>query len=281
MRIATFFGNEPGTIGDYFRRALVGLGHTLDHYDIGEADRCPDGYDLYLRIDHGDYAKDLPDRLAPRAFYIVDAHLARSWEQIRRQALRYDVVFCAQRQAAARLPRAHWVPLACDPQVHGRRQAELRYELAFVGTDGGVPRKFILEELRERFPRSFIGRAPYERMAEIYGQSKVGFHYIECTSPLKDHVSMRVYEVLASGTMLLANALAAGAFEAVGLRDRQELVVCRSLRECIELARYYLDHDEERRRIAAAGCRVVTERHTYHHRAAEIARILQEQLHRA
>ena len=278
MRIATFFTDEPGTIGGYFRRALADLGHTLDHFDIGQMDRAPAGYDLYLRIDHGDYAKDLPDRLSPRAFYIVDAHLARSWGHLQRQAARYDIVFCAQRRAAQQLARAHWVPLACDPAVHGRREGAGRYDLAFVGNDGGVPRKFLLQELRERFPGSFIGRAPYDRMAQLYSQSKIGFHYIECTSPLKDHVSMRVYEVLASGAMLLANALEPGAFDAVGLQDRRELVVYRTPRELFDLARRYLDHDAERRRIAEAGCRAVLERHTYRHRAEAIAGLLRREL---
>ena len=279
MRIAAFFSGVPGAIGHYVCHALRGAGHTLDHFDISQTDRCAGGYDLYLRIDHGDYAKDLPDRLSPRAFYIVDAHLARSWGHLRRQARRYDVVFCAQRRAAQQLARAHWVPLACDPEVHGVSAAPpKRYDVAFVGTDGGVPRKLVLQELRERFPASFIGRAPHDRMAELYSQSKIGFHYIECTSPLKDHVSMRVYEVLASGTMLLANALEPGAFDGVGLRDRQELVVYHSLKELFELARHFLDHGEERERIAASGRRAVLERHTYRHRAEAIAEILRREL---
>ncbi|MBI4342356.1 MAG: glycosyltransferase [Candidatus Omnitrophica bacterium] len=278
MRIAIFFNPSPGTIGEYFRRALAGLGHAVDHFTIAEAARCPGGYDLHLRIDHGDYAEDIPAWLHPAAFYVVDAHLARSWVGIQRQATRYELVFCAQRRAAQQLARAHWVPLGCDPEIHRPRGGAARYDVAFVGTDGGVPRKFLLQELRERFPQSFIGRAPYDRMAELYSGSKIGFHYIECTSPLKDHVSMRVYEVLASGTMLLANALEAGAFEAVGLRDRQELAVYRTPGELFELAAYYLAREAERRRIAAAGHRLVAERHTYRHRAEQIVEISRKEL---
>lgn len=276
MKIALFYNPSPGTIGEYFHRALVSLGETVEHFPVSGMTAPPAGCDVFLRVDHGDYSVDLPKDLRPKAFYAVDTHLMRSWKSIRRLAEGYDRVFCAQQSAARRLPRAHWVPLGCDPELHGGEPAPaLKYDLAFVGNDGGVPRKFILQELRERWPNSFIGRAPYTRMREIYGQSKMGFHYIECTSPLKDHMSMRVYEVLASGTMLLANALADGTFESIGLKDGEHLAVYRSPKELMEKVDYYLRHEEERRRIAQAGRAAVLERHTYRLRAQKIVEQLQ------
>lgn len=277
MKVAMFYNASPGTAGEYFQRALVGLGHMVEHFNLGEAERCARSYDVYVRIDHGDYSQALPEGLHPCVFYAIDAHLARSWKRIREQASRYDAVFCTQRRAAQQLKRAFWVPIGCDAQMHGRRPAPLRYDLAFVGNDGGVPRKFYLQELKERYPNSFIGKAPYTQMAELYSQAKIGFHYIECTSPLKDHVSMRVYEILASGAMVMANALEPGAFEAVGLRDRQELVIYRSPQELLELIDYYLAHDTERQQIAEAGRRCALERHTYRHRVEQILGILNKE----
>jgi hypothetical protein len=57
-------------------------------------------------------------------------------------------------------------------------------------------------------------------MAALYSRAKIGFHYIECTSPLRDMVSMRVYEVLAAGTLLLASDLGPGVYDALGLQAR-------------------------------------------------------------
>jgi hypothetical protein len=275
MKIALFYNRSPGTIGEYFHRALSELGESVEHFNVSEADRCEGPYDLYWRVDHGDYTEDLPERLRPRAFYIVDAHLAKSWRSIRRQAPGYDTVFCAQRRAAELLPRAHWVPLGCDPALHrGTPNGSASYDVAFVGADGGVPRKFYLEELRQRYPRSFIGRAPHTEMPAIYGRSKIGFHYIECTSPLRDHVSMRVYEILAGGSLLMANALEAQAFESVGLRDGQELVVYRSPSELFRLIDHYLAHEAERRRIAEAGQRAALTSHTYRQRVERMLQIV-------
>ena len=201
MKIAVCYNRSPGTIGDYFERALRDAGHAVEQFQTAEAERCPGGFDLYLRIDHGDYTHDLPERLRPRAFYVVDAHLAASWRSIQRQAPRYDLVFCAQRRAAERLPRAWWVPLACDPAVHGsgptvaRAGTEFRYDVAFVGNDGGVPRKFYLQELRERYPRSFIGKAPHTEMARIYSEAKVG-HDVS----VERHDELTVCSVQITGT---------------------------------------------------------------------------------
>lgn len=279
MKIALFYNPSPGTVGEYFHKALLSLGEQVDHFPVSGMNQALRGYDVYLRVDHGDYNTDLPADLRPRAFYAVDTHLARSWKQIHRLAKGYDWIFCAQRQAARRLGKtAFWVPLGCDPQTHASKPAAPAQDLAFVGNDGGVPRKFILQELRERHPNSFIGRAPYSEMARIYGQAKIGFHYIECTSPLKDHVSMRVYEILCSGSMLLANALAPGTFESLGLRDREHLVLFRNPRELFQRLEEYLRNDEERRRIAAAGNALVLRDHTYRRRAEQIVGILRERL---
>ena len=277
MRLALFYNPSPGTIGDYFHRAFTDLGHQVDHFSTVSAEQCPGGYQLHLRIDHGDYACDLPRRLRPAGFYVVDTHLAHAWRSIQRQATWYDKVFCAQRQAAQQLRRAVWVPLACDPQVHRGTGQPVRYDVAFVGNDGGVPRKLYLQELRERYPNSFIGRAPHTQMASMYSQAKIGFHYIERTSPLKDHVSMRVYEILAAGRLLLTNALGDGDYELLGFHDRQELVVYHTPQELFQLLAYYLQHDQERERIAAAGQACVLQHHTYRQRAQQIVLTIEKE----
>jgi hypothetical protein len=44
--------------------------------------------------------------------------------------------------------------------------------------------------------------------------------------------------------------------------------------ECLEKISYYLQNDEERCKVAAAGCEVVTKRHRYQDRVADILQIL-------
>ena len=150
MRIALIFDRtRDDTSGNYFARALTRLGVSVEHFWLREAARIPaSGFDVYLRIDHGDYVDDLPAQLRPSAFYLIDTHLPGPLRKMRRGAPRYDVVFCAQREALRWFPRAVWVPAACDPELHGGESPQTRrFDVGFVGTEGGLPRKLYLLRL--------------------------------------------------------------------------------------------------------------------------------------
>ena len=304
MRIALIFNTtRPDTTGGYLARACRALGLSCDQWRLQDAERIPEDYDLYLRIDHGDdYFVRLPDRLRPSVFYAIDTHLPHIWRKIRRVAGRFDAVFCAHRDAADRLPGAEWLPVACDPSIHAPMFARGRslgivpsercesrddwelhgsrgdvgasaWDVAFVGTDGGVPRKFYLQALRERYPASFIGTAEHTRLAAIYGRSRVGFNY-----SIADDVNMRTFEVLAAGALLVTNALRHDDLAALGLEDRRDLVLYRSPGELMGTIDHYLAHPEERRAIAEAGCALVRARHTYTHRMRQLLASVHERL---
>ncbi len=83
---------------------------------------------------------------------------------------------------------------------------------------------------------------------------------------------MRVFEALCCGSMLLTD-------DADGLADfftdREHLVIYND-DNIAELAEYYINHKEERERIAEAGRKLVLEKHTYAHRVDEIVRVMGE-----
>lgn len=267
MRLALIFDrHRPDTTGGYFERACRQLGLESDHWWLRDAEHIPDDYDLYLRIDHGDdYLRRLPERLRPVVFYAIDTHLAHTWKKVRATATWYDLVCCTQRAAAQRLPKAVWVPLACDAELHGPTGEPVVWDLAFVGTEGGMPRKFYLQALRERYPNSRIGAAEHTAIGSIYSRSRIGINYA-----IADDVNMRVFEVLAAGTLLVTNALPGGEFDALGLQDRRHVALYRTPRELLEALEYFLAHEEERIRVARAGRQVVLERHTYRHRLQQL-----------
>ena len=267
MKLALIFNKQyQWTTGVYFERACTALGISYDHWWLRDVARIPAAYELYVRIDHGDdYTVDLPHRLRPAVFYAIDTHLPHSWWKIRRMASRYDLVFCCQRTAAERLWGAEWLPVACDGALHGPTGGSLVWDVAFVGTDGGVPRKFYLQALRERYPNSFIGTAEHTRLAGIYSRACVGFNY-----SIANDVNMRVFEILAANTLLVTNALESDDLTALGLKDRHHLICYRSPKELFALIDDFLAHPEERHSIAQAGCGVVRERHTYAHRLHQL-----------
>ena len=84
--------------------------------------------------------------------------------------------------------------------------------------------------------------------------------------------NQRLYEATGVGSMLLTDAKAnlADLFEP-GL----EVIAYRDLEECIDLAKFYLENDNERQTIAQAGCERTLSQHTVFHRADDIMNILE------
>ena len=158
-----------------------------------------------------------------------------------------------------------WLPHACDPDVHHRWDARIEHDICFIG--GIVPgseRERLVSELKRRF-KMFVGRAYLHDMARIYSESKIVFN-----KSLAGDLNMRVFEALSCGRLLLTDRIKNGLEELFA--DRRHLVLYDGLDDLIESARYYIEHEEERERIALEGQREVLSKHTYAHRAIQILR---------
>jgi GT2 family glycosyltransferase/2-polyprenyl-3-methyl-5-hydroxy-6-metoxy-1,4-benzoquinol methylase/tetratricopeptide (TPR) repeat protein len=253
------------------------LGHLVEveHFLPAELESLrPGEFDLYLRIDDG-LSYPLPDRLRPAAWWVIDTHLdlAGALEK----APRFDFVFAAQRDGATALREvgietAVWLPLACDPEIHGRKPVEPTFDLAFVGNLFPGPRTDLVALLQAKFKNVFVGNRYLEQMAATYSASKIVFN-----RSLKNDVNMRVFEALAGGSLLVTNELADNGQPEL-FRDGEHLVTYTDAEELLDKVAYYLEHDEERERIAAAGRRAVLEGHTYLHRMRTILRTVERSL---
>jgi len=210
----------------------------------------------------------------------------------------YDHVFCGGSEAleyfrAAGINNAVWLPFACDPGTHFRREpgpeekGRLGCDICFVGTMDQrlYPKRFqTLEALSdmdlkvwgpgaETVPASSPlkkrvagGRTPPELWAKIYGAAKITLcmHYSSPGGDYKCHqASPRVYEALACGAFLLCDAQkdVLSLFE-----DGKHLVVFRDAEDLRKKIAYYLAHPEKRAAIALAGREEVLKKHTYRDR---------------
>jgi spore maturation protein CgeB len=85
--------------------------------------------------------------------------------------------------------------------------------------------------------------------------------------------NMRLFEVCGVGAFQIAD-------DRPGVREwftvGEHLVTYRDLDHLRELVRYYLAHDDERQRAAAAGQAHVYSHHTYDHRMARLMELLGE-----
>jgi hypothetical protein len=248
MKIALIYNNDCAhTTAVYFERVIKNAGIGYKHFRTDDA-HIPAGFDLYLRIDHGDYKHDIASSLHPAVFYAIDTHLPKPFKKIVRQARHYDIVFCAQKPAVEKLRRqaktdAQWSALGCDPAVHRKMDVPKKYDIGFVGRNAlKFHRGRHLRLLKATYPNSFIAEAPFTRIGEIYSASKIGFN-----SAIYDDVNMRVFEIMSCGCFLMTNRIKnPGLYEL--FTDGVHMITYTDDTDMLKKAAYYLAHDDERER---------------------------------
>jgi len=237
--------------------------------------RLPIGWqpDLYLWVETGLSLPpaDLNECKIPKACYLIDTHI--HLDNHLKIARPFDFVFLAQKAYVEDFKKAgyenvHWLPLACDPEIHGRVEGEVKSDVGFVGTVEHAParRKQLLSKIGAEFDLR-CERRFMEEMAELYSQSRMVFN-----NAILNDLNMRVFEAMCSGSLLLTDKA-----EGSGLEEFFEDGVHMAIYEDETLndtVRLYLDLPEKRERIAAKGRAEVLAKHTYEHRIAEMIDVI-------
>jgi spore maturation protein CgeB len=204
----------------------------------------------------------------------------------------YDHIFCAGTEAMDLLAETsnrqpHWLPFACDPDFH--RPVDLMdseskgygRDLIFVGAF--YPNRWeILEKLIGAYDigiwgpgweavinsgnRNHIhtGPVPYSEWVKMYCAAKIILiiHYQDGIIP-SFQASPKVFEALACRGFVISDAQK----DLLTLFSSGKELVCFSdLDDLKAKIDHFLNRDEERRRIAAAGYEEVLRKHTYRHR---------------
>ncbi len=277
MKIAVIFDKlVEGTTGIYVIRALEELGHEVDHYWLRDAKRIQKQYELYFRVDHGYYELDLPQHLNPSVYWALDIHHSHSFKAVTQIHCNYNYLFGCHRSEVEELKlmgiKIEWLPVGCDPGIHARKDNPSTYDVVFVGGDDGIPRKYLLQELRERYPKSFIGQTPFDQMSEWYSSAKIGFNY-----SINNDINMRFFEIMSCGALLLTNDLPRKDFELLGLTPGRDFVEFKTYDELFSRVEYYLKHDQERKQIAENGRQKAIRDHTYRKRMEIVMRRVNQQ----
>jgi MoaA/NifB/PqqE/SkfB family radical SAM enzyme/tetratricopeptide (TPR) repeat protein len=250
-------------------------GHDLPYCtaDVGQIlEHLPGGWkpDLFLWVESGvSYplhgVSSLP---CPTACWLIDTHL--HLERHLEVAKSFDLVFLAQKKYVplfreAGIRQVHWLPLACDPEIHRNFGLEPVYDVSFVGSITAAHRRrnVLLQRLSRRFSLH-VERCFLEEMALVFSRSRIVFN---CS--VRDDLNMRVFEALSAGSLLLTDQAAGSGLEEL-FEDGRHLAIYRSPEELEERAAHYLGREEERASIAREGMQEVRARHTYAHRAAAI-----------
>jgi hypothetical protein len=240
------------------------MGALLDRLD---STQYPDLY-LWIESVHGYFPKNLSRVRCPKACYLIDTHLSLQWHLD--WAKGFDHVFLAQREYVEQFHRAgmksvHWLPLACDPQIHRGTSGMKNYDVGFVGSLNNERRMALMRKIEASMPVAYR-RCFWTEMADFLSQCRIVFN-----NAVKNDLNMRLFETLSVGSFLLTDKTTRSGQDEL-FRSGEDLCVYDD-EMIVEAARYYLEHPEERERIAARGQQVVHAAHTYAHRTEELLKV--------
>lgn len=256
----------------------------VDHiYPVG--DLKPFGkYDLNIHVDWGEDGLTgiLPyvpiETPHPMAYWASDTHIqtptSDSYPYRLEIAKKADFVFVAQKRGLEQMVKDGvknpiWLPHAVEPQAYPKFDLlSKKYDVCFVGHVNSKNRQDALDRLFKEFPNFYYGQKLFDEAARKYAESKICFNI-----SMADDLIMRVFEVMGTGSFLLTNWVPTieEFFE-----DGKHLVLYKSLDEMVDKAKYYLEHDEERERIAQAGYEEVMKKHTIQNRVNVILKTFLE-----
>ena len=275
LRVATFYESRLGRNDGpplYWTHAMRSLGFEVEHLSSANSPDAFGKFDVYIWIDWGEdgLAEILPfnpismEKYSPSIYVTSDTHLGYKYR--RDKAKEFTNVFCNQIRAVEEFGKdgvaATFLPHAVEPQAYPDKPVAIKkYDIGFVGFVTFQKRVDMLDELFKSFPNFWYGQRLFEEAAEIYRKSRIVFN-----TAADDDINMRVFEVLATGSFLLTEWV-----PTLGelFEDGVHLVTYKTMDEAIEKAKYYLEHEEEREKIAKAGHDLVLKSHTYQNRVLE------------
>jgi hypothetical protein len=224
------------------------------------SDMLPDLY-FWVESINGYFPKNLDALRRPKACYLINSHLNLQWHV--EWAKQFDHVFIAQREYLQAFRDAgnssvHWLPLGCDPGIHRKTTPIKEHAVGFAGSVNTERRVKLLNSIAEVCSLTYK-RVFWEDMADLFSQSRIVFN-----NAVRNDLNMRVFEALSTGSFLLTDvALASGQEELFRAGEDLGVYTDDAITEAVS---YYLNHEDERERIARRGQQIIHNGHTYAHR---------------
>jgi glycosyltransferase involved in cell wall biosynthesis len=287
-RVAIYYSNKFGRNDGsplYYFNVLQHMPEFETLHLLPEGDTRRYGkFDYHFWVDWGEDGLPWTEWSIPsdggKTIYVAsDTHLGKDYRF--KKAEQFDHVFFNQKDAVEEFnktsrKKAIWIPHAVEPQAYPDIEIVKKFDICFIGhvqespNYNGIARIDALDRMFKEFPNfyygsrhpAFPGKNLFEDAAKKFSQSKIVFNI-----SIKDDINMRVFESLATGSMLLTNYI-----PTLGelFEDGKHLVMYKTLDEAVEKAKYYLEHEQEREKIALEGQQECLAKHTYQKRVEKI-----------
>ena len=166
--------------------------------------------------------------------------------------------------------RSQW---ASSPHYYKKIPTNFKYDVSFVGQNYGNRAEF-LNLLKNKgirlevFGRGFGNYIEFNDVIKIFNESKINLNLSGSSADERiKQIKGRVFEVPMCGGFLLTEYVE-------GIEEYfhigKEIECFKDRNEALEKIRYYLENEEERKKIAEAGRIAALERHTWEKRLREV-----------
>lgn len=301
MRIAIYysvaFGRNDGPPLYWWNQLRKLKDVEVVHLDPTKDTRRYGKFDLHFWIDWGEDGLPVDPFWMPkedggtRIYVCSDAHISPEGKEYRfKKAHQFDYVYFNQKKFMSefatwnlnnspddsRILQWHYLPHAVEPQAYPLKKIAKKFDVGFIGhiqdskNVNGMTRIEALDKLFKKYPNFYFGtRHPafpdknmFEHAAEKFAQSRIIFNI-----SIKDDVNMRIFEAMATGSFMLTNRFPE--LEQL-FTDGEHCGMYSSYEEMLDKVQYYLDHEDEREKIASQGCKEVLGKHTYRARLEKV-----------
>ena len=211
----------------------------------------------------------LEDIGIPTLFYSVDAHHHLDWHS--NFGVIFDKVLVALKDYVERFwpicPNAEWFPLWAPVEMVPKEEKTI--DVCFRGTLNPElhPERVKFFNALTKIVDVDVRQGPY---TSDYPKSKIIIN-----QAVKDDVNFRIFEALASGALLITPRIGNGLVDLFIPGEEIVLYEKGNVTDAAEKIKFYLNNEEERKRIAANGFNKVSRLHSKQARAMQMAQHLE------
>ena len=280
-----------------------------DELGIGEVEhKIPEGdptrwgkVDLYIWVDAGEDGLPVEKIVCPKpnVYWVSDSHLGLEYRL--NKAKEFDYVFVSipehidKFKEAVGHDKVYFLPHAGEPScyystehidlfkehflktmaiglkprvdIEKKVAVMKKYDVAFIGHLPNEERINLIDRLFKEFPEFYYGNVFFEEANAIYNKSKIVLNH--CIS---NEANMRLFEATLSGALVLSNK--PNTADELGYIDGVNIAFYKDADEMVAKAKYYIEHEDDAKKIAYAGMLHTLNNHSYLHRAKRIMEVV-------
>ncbi len=288
-KIYIFSVNDLNTTAYYFKKASQQIGYKVIYLTKNFNTKILKPNDIFLYIDP---VKDFPfflEKVTCRtAAYFIDVHLGLEQRLIFSNF--FDYLFIAQKDYVEIFKKYRnlnnktnnkknnsnnikWLPLACDPDVHFKKNLKRKIDVSFIGQINKLTSRdrydvinTVLTNFKTNDYKKFYKN---NEMGKIYSSSKIIFN-----KSINNDLNMRFFESICSGGLLVTDKIKNGVNDL--FLNKFHYISYSSAKDAIHKISYYLKNDKDRKLIANRGQKLAMKSHTYKHRLITILKLVSQ-----